>query len=243
MDSEARELVLGIVVGLRGEKRAAKASAAGKALELIRGYLGRGKKLRGALRDATAFNDDLAYKAQRFNNLRGSRDAAAAILRGYRPFLSEMRELAASGRTLGYDELKGLRHRLLNNGAFRMEGDTRGVIPAMANIGSPAVGPGSTELVNGTLQSRYRVTPSDIDIVKKFLKPSLGVNRETRSKFKALEQYLGANSAKDTDAIRRELRRYYLANAAGVAGAGALGGAGYGAYRAVSGSGRKGGST
>ncbi len=233
MNSEIREQVLGIVAGIRGEKRAAKGSAVVNALRWAKAYMGRGSKLRGAIRNAERANADLASKGRQLQALIGKRTADAALLRRYRPLAGEVKRLAATGELVGRGKMMRL-----NDEYFRLANESRlGRPSVLTGLGYPSLVPGDIEVVGGMGFPKTRLDSSDLAKVKAFLGPHRSANADKQA-ISELKQYLGTNSVRSTDVLRSRLRKYHLANtAAGVAGAAGLGGAGYGAYKALSGAG------
>ena len=229
MNNAIREQVLGVVAGLRGEKRAANGDAAAKALRWVKAYMGRGSRLRGAIRDAERANADLASKGQLLKELLGKRTADAALLRKYRPLAGEVTRLAATGELVGHGKMTRL-----NDKFFRLAGEGRlGRPNALVGLGYPSFS-GGFDISGGVAYPKSRLDYSDLARVRAFLAPHRSVKAD-RQAIAELRQYLGTHSVRSTDVLRGRLRRYYLANtAAGVAGAAGLGGAGYGAHKAVS---------
>lgn len=230
MNNEIREQVLGVVAGLRGEKRAAKGNAAAKALRWIKAYMGRGSKLRGAIRNAERANADLAGKGQRLQELLSKRTTDAALLRKYRPLAGEVKRLAATGELVGHGKMTRL-----NDEYFRLANESRLGRPSfLMGLGYPSFS-GGFDVSGGVAFPKTRLDSGDLAQIKAFLAPHRSVKADKQA-IEELKQYLGTHSVRSTDVLRSRLRKYHLANtAAGVATAAGLGGAGYGAYRATSG--------
>ena len=231
MNNSIREQVLGVVAGIRGEKRASKGKAGGNVVGWLKEYMGRGKKLRGAIRDAERANADLASKGQQLKELLGKRTADAALLRKYRPLVNEVRQLANSGELVWRGKLSPL-----NDKFFSLASESRRGRPdILAGLGSPSFDPREFEVIGGTAFPGVRLYSGDLARIKAYMAPHRSVKADKQA-IKELKQYLGTHSVSSTDALRSRLRKYYLANtAAGVAGAAGLGGAGYGTYKALSG--------
>ena len=229
MNNAIREQVLGMVAGLRGEKRAAKGSAIDKAFRWVKAYMGRGSKLRGAIRNAERYNADLASKGRQLQELLGKRTADAALLRKYRPLAGEVTRLATTGELVGHGKMTRL-----NDKFFRLADESRlGRPNVLMGLGYPRLS-GGFDIIGGVAFPKSRLDYSDLARVRAFLAPHRSVKGDKQA-IEELKRYLGTHSVRSTDVLRGRLRKYYLANtAAGVAGAAGLGGAGYGAYKAVS---------
>ena len=98
----------------------------------------------------------------------------------------------------------------------------------LTGLGEIVLDPREFSIIGTTAIPARRLSYMDTALIKKFLEPHRGVKADKQA-IRELKQYLGANTSKDTDALRRKLRNYYLTNAAiGTAGAAGVGGAGYG---------------
>jgi hypothetical protein len=193
--------------------------------------MGRGKKLRGAIRNAERANAELASKGRQLQELIGKRTADAALLRKYRPLVNEVKQLATSGALVRHGQVGRL-----NDKFFSLAGESRRGRPdALLGLGYPSFDPKEFDVIGGTAFPGTRLSSGDLARVKSFLAPHRSVKADKQA-IEELKQYLGTHSVRSTDVLRNRLRKYHLANAAaGFAGAAGLGGAGYGAYKALSG--------
>lgn len=223
MNNEIREQVLGIVAGMRGEKRAARGGIAGRALKWLGAYMSRGKQLRSAIQN-------IEGKGRKLQELLNKRTSDAALLRKYRPLVNDVRRFARSGEAVGFsrmDELNSMFARLSNESRL-------GRLPFIPGLGRPSVNPGEWTILGNTAFPASNLDSSDLARIKEFLAPHRS-SRADKQMIKELRQYLGTNSVSSADVLRNKLRRYHLTNTAvGLAGAAGLGGAGYGTYKALS---------